>query len=45
MAQAMNGDFRQMPENTILIQFADPDKVFPSVPGVSLKYINSNVGM
>lgn len=32
MAQAMNGDFRQMPENTILIQFADPDKVFPRVP-------------
>ena len=32
MAQAMNGDFRQMPENTILIQFADPDKEFPRVP-------------
>ena len=32
MAQAMTGDFRQMPENTILIQFADPDKEFPRVP-------------
>ena len=33
MVAAKNGDYRQMDGDTVLIQFADPDKRFPRVRG------------